>query len=180
MSGFGEYLASGGVLQQPPAELTEEVLRRYPWFGVAKRLKPVGERGIYDRLTPVKNLWEAKAAEQHKEENAIDNEATRVQTDMNVATSDGTDITLQRDRAEDIIEKFLRHGEYKITPESGTGEIVIEERFSAADSDEISEELAEIYLAQGLKEEAKEIYRALNLLNPEKSCYFAAQIEKIK
>lgn len=44
----------------------------------------------------------------------------------------------------------------------------------------VSEELAEIYLAQGLKEEAKAIYRKLSLLNPEKSIYFAELIAKLE
>ena len=43
----------------------------------------------------------------------------------------------------------------------------------------VSEELAEVYLKQGLKELAKETYRKLSLLNPEKSVYFAEIIAKI-
>lgn len=47
------------------------------------------------------------------------------------------------------------------------------------DSDMVTEELAEIYLAQGHKTVAEEIYRKLSLLYPEKSVYFAELIGKI-
>ena len=48
------------------------------------------------------------------------------------------------------------------------------------EDDFVSEELAEVYLAQGLKDMAKETYRKLSLVNPEKSIYFAELIEKIE
>ena len=48
------------------------------------------------------------------------------------------------------------------------------------EDDLVSEEIAEIYLKQGLNELAKETYRKLSLLNPEKSVYFAERFEKIE
>ena len=82
--------------------------------------------------------------------------------------------------SEDIIDKFLRADTHRIVAEEGevTQEIVVEAAFDEED-DMVSEELAEIYLAQGLKDMAKETYRKLSLLNPEKSVYFAGLIEKI-
>ena len=82
--------------------------------------------------------------------------------------------------SEDIIDKFLRADSHRIVAEEGevTQEIVVEAAFDEED-DMVSEELAEIYLAQGLKDMAKETYRKLSLLNPEKSIYFAEIISKI-
>ena len=48
------------------------------------------------------------------------------------------------------------------------------------EEDLVSEELAEIYLAQGLRAKAIDTYRKLSLLNPEKSVYFAELIGRIE
>ena len=82
--------------------------------------------------------------------------------------------------SDDIIDRFLLKDTHRIVAEEGevTQEIVIEAEFDD-EEDMVSEELAEIYLAQGLKDMAKETYRKLSLLNPEKSIYFAGIIQKI-
>ena len=81
----------------------------------------------------------------------------------------------------EIINRFLRKGEYRIVAEDGDVESDIRTEAEIDDEDDIvSEELAEIYLVQGLKCEAIEIYRKLSLLNSEKSAYFAEKIEKIE
>jgi uncharacterized protein (DUF2164 family) len=49
----------------------------------------------------------------------------------------------------------------------------------ADDDDIVSEELAEIYLNQGLYDEAIATYRKLSLVNSKKSVYFAELIEQI-
>ena len=82
--------------------------------------------------------------------------------------------------SEDIIDRFLRTEPRRIVAEEGEVE---QEITTSADIDDeedmVSEELAEVYLAQGLKDMAKETYRKLSLLNPEKSIYFAEIISKI-
>ncbi len=81
----------------------------------------------------------------------------------------------------ELINRFLRKNDYRIVAEEGDVEGDIRTEAELDDEDDIvSEELAEIYLAQGMKNEAKEIYRKLSLLNSEKSIYFAEKIEKIE
>ena len=88
---------------------------------------------------------------------------------------------LVRLTSEDIIDRFLSTEHHRIVAEEGEPdrEIVVQAEFDD-DDDCVSEELAEVYLAQGLKDMAKETYRKLSLVNPEKSVYFAELIEKIE
>ena len=81
----------------------------------------------------------------------------------------------------EIIDRFLRMDDYRIVADEGGSddtEIKTEADIDG-DDDIVSEELAEVYAAQGLKEEAIEIYRKLSLRNTEKSVYFAEKIEKL-
>ena len=82
----------------------------------------------------------------------------------------------------DLIETFLQKGEHRITPTDDTPEEDVSERSSVLDlsGELLSEELAEIYRAQGLNAEAKKIYEQLSLVYPEKSVYFAEIIGEIE
>ena len=81
----------------------------------------------------------------------------------------------------EIISRFLRKDDYRIVSEEGEVENEVVTAAEIDDEDDlVSEELAEIYLAQGLRSEAIEIYRKLSLLNSEKSIYFAEKIENIQ
>ena len=81
----------------------------------------------------------------------------------------------------DIVDKFLRTEHHRIVAEDGEVEEDVVTSAELDDEDDlVSEELAEVYLSQGLKDMAKETYRKLSLLNPEKSIYFAEIISKIE
>lgn len=80
----------------------------------------------------------------------------------------------------EIIDQFLNKEDHKIIPNETTPEGDVSAIYTSLDDDEIiSEELAEIMLAQGLKEQAKQMYVKLSLLYPKKSVYFAEIISKI-
>jgi len=81
---------------------------------------------------------------------------------------------------EEVIERFLSRNYARIVPaeHGGAGTEDISLASVSEDPDICSEELAEIYLTQGLKSKARDIYGKLSLLYPEKSIYFAELIER--
>ena len=87
---------------------------------------------------------------------------------------------LGRLSSDEIIDRFLQEDNLRIVAQEGEPEEEVLVRPELEDDDEVvSEELAEIYLAQGLRDRAAAIYRKLSLLNPEKSVYFAELIDKM-
>ncbi len=80
------------------------------------------------------------------------------------------DIDTGHTTSEAIIDRFLEHGGYRITPSADTPDGAPSpdsaEEEHDLDPDLVTEELAEIYLAQGHIDRANEIYRRLSLRNP--------------
>ena len=80
---------------------------------------------------------------------------------------------------DDLIDRFLRRSDYRIVAEEGAADDL--STVEMEDQDEIvSEELAEIYVKQGLYSDAINTYRKLSLVNSEKSIYFAELIAEIE
>ena len=150
MTDFRQYLASPATAERPSAGELDALASRYEWFAPVRIAREIGLR--VDR-----------SAQQRTLRRPIDAEA------------------VQRLSSDDIIDRFLQEDDLRIVAADGEPEEEVRTAAELDDDDEIvSEELAEIYLAQGLCDKAIAIYRKLSLLNPEKSVYFAELIGKLE
>ena len=81
----------------------------------------------------------------------------------------------------ELIDKFIAENPSISKPKAAFYNPISVAQNSITDKgDIVSETLAKIYAKQGYFEKAISIYEKLSLNNPEKSIYFAAQIERIK
>lgn len=137
----------------------EELVERYPWF-TAARLGLLRERGI-ETIDASSRLL----AELHPTA-TIKRQEIDVETMCRLSTGD-------------IIDRFLKRNDYRITAEEGDADDISKVEIEDVD-DLVSEELAELYANQHLYAEAIDTYRKLSLLNSEKSIYFAGLIAQLE
>lgn len=91
----------------------------------------------------------------------------------------GTENNKSLDEKIDLIEQFLRD-KAKKKPEITAQKTALPELELPSEQSLMTETLAKIYVAQNQFEKAIEAYEILMLKNPEKSSFFADQIEKLK
>ena len=98
------------------------------------------------------------------------------------AGEDTTDKSGKKASDVDLIDNFINKGSGKILPveNSETGAVDISEESVQEHDGFITDTLAKIYVKQGYYSKAIFAYEKLILKFPEKSSYFAAQIEEIK
>ena len=156
MEEFKTYMRSSEAAV-PGTEVLKKVVEQWPWFTTARVLLAAKEVSKDPRLTLPLMCRPA----------------------FGVRLREVTADEFLRRSTGEIIDDFLKRGEYKIVPQEGTPEPGPQEEERVEDDELVTEELAEIYLAQGLCDEAVGIYRKLSLLYPEKSVYFAEIIGRI-
>ena len=165
MTDFKRYIACEGRGVEVAAAELDALLDRYEWFSTGR---------IVRRYATGHNDWLVRMLAAGRGVSSI----AVGEVDLSALKRTAGEVV----SADDIIDRFLRAGDYRIVADSGAddeGDVRTEAEFADED-DIVSEELAEIYLSQGLKTEALEIYRKLSLLNTEKSIYFAEIIDKIE
>ena len=159
MMRFGELAEKAAAGDAAVRAELDALVARWPWFAPLRALR-AAVTGDADPRLEIVAPWRAEGS---LTQGAVDVQA------LAALSSD------------DVIDRFLREEDLRIVADEGepAGEVLTEAQLD--DEDEVvSEELAEIYLAQGLRDKAIAIYRKLSLLNPEKSIYFAELIGKME
>ena len=151
--------APSAAAERFPARELETLIARYGWFAPLRVLREV-RTGKADALLAVTAPWRGRSSLRQASVEL-----------MRFAPS----------ASEEAIDRFLQQTDLRIVAEEGEPDVEVRTAPELTDADEVvSEQLAEIYLAQGVPDRAVAIYRKLSLLNPEKSIYFAELIGKIE
>ena len=151
------YLSSPESAPKPSDEVIRSLAARCEWFAPVRILLEASS-GEPDAVLSVTAPW--------REESSL--RLGRIDVGA-----------LVRLTSEEVIDRFLREEDLRIVADEHAPEEEVRTEPDLDEEDEVvSEELAEIYLSQGLRDKAAAIYRKLSLLNPEKSVYFAELIRK--
>ena len=157
MSDLKTYFAAPGRAETPSAAEAGDLAVRFPWFLPGRILRET-LTGESDPRVALTAPWRAESS-------------------LRMPDVDAS--ALDRLSSDEIIDRFLK--DLRIVAGEGEPEEEVVLQPELDDDDEVvTEELAEIYLAQGLRDKSVAIYRKLSLRNPEKSVYFAELIGKIE
>ena len=159
MADLKAYFAAPRTAGLPSADEAEALVGACPWFIPGRILLGI-VTGEEDPRAALMAPWRAESS------------LRMPAVDVSV---------LDRLSSDEIIDRFLQEDNLRIVAREGEPEEEVQISPELEDDDEVvSEELAEIYLAQGLRDRAAAIYRKLSLRNPEKSIYFAELIGKLE
>ena len=145
------YLSSPESAPKPSDEVIRSLAARCEWFAPVRILLEASS-GEPDAVLSVTAPW--------REESSL-----RLR---------GIDVgALVRLTSEEVIDRFLREEDLRIVADEHAPEEEVRTEPDLDEEDEVvSEELAEIYLSQGLRDKDGSDLSQIKLLNPEKSVYF--------
>ncbi len=170
--------SASSVADRPTVAELDAFITRYGWFAPARALRR-RITGVNDRVLDLVAPWRASSSfDMHRP----DVGALVAAAERAAAEGDASAVAEPAEPTSDErIDRFLAGTPKRIVAEEGEPESDVRTAPELSDEDDVvSESLAEVYLAQGLRDQAVAIYRKLSLLNPEKSVYFAELIEKIE
>ena len=111
----------------------------------------------------------------------MEEEKLKAMEEEKLQQGQGKDAQKKKPSRKELIEKFIADNPSISRPKAEFyNPISMAQNSIVDDSEIVSETLAKIYFKQGYCDKAIEIYEKLNLLFPEKSSYFAAQIQEIQ
>lgn len=196
MKKFDEIVRDAAAGRPPGREVLgvlDAAVERYPWFTTARLLREVSS-GVPDPLLelhlsawprPAIMLQQVRVEDFDMPAKVAVAGKTSV-ADSFVAANNEWMVGAKAEKkslADDAIDRFLKRGGYRIVPDA-VGDGAEDNAAAASETFDpsvgaVSEQLAEIYLAQRLYTQARDIYERLSLQNPEKSVYFAELIAAI-
>jgi len=167
--------SSDSAFEGPDDESSEEeegeqLYDEFSVMGSSIQSGPEEPEAIIEEAIPLITKVEEESAEGFTDAPREENEADRTSGNLNGVTDNWA-----------IIQQFIS-GDHKAiradTPTTLAGDVAAD---SAKENDQlITDTLAQIYIRQGLYTKAIYAYEKLSLKYPEKSAYFAAQIDKIR
>jgi hypothetical protein len=149
-------------------------------------IQPVGVMYLPDEESLNDNVFYMDPGFSLPEELPEDNDL--LELDLDTPEEQSSDLQIiperksTRDLQSELIDKFI-FANPRIEPvrdKSDEPNIDISKPYTEAREGLVSETLAKIYIKQGYYSKAIDIYEKLSLKFPEKSSYFASQIEKVK
>ena len=137
--------------------------------------------GTHEELTAELALLDEKRKSLDELKALIAARLEKMEKEKNEEKSKEEDVPQKKMSRKELIDKFIAENPSISRPKAEFYNPISMAQNSIIDKgDIVSETLAKIYRQQGYFDKAIEIYEKLRLLNPEKSIYFAAQIETIK
>lgn len=167
---------------EPHHDEIEALAAEYPWFSPARMLLlrhyvAVGNREreaeLRKRLATVLHACGGYALSVSGGRRRVRGQSFAEDADIIASEPD-----VHRDTRE-TIRRFMESGAGPIRPDGAEHPDADLSSSERVGDGAVSETLAEIYVAQGMKERAVELYRKLCLKYPEKSVYFASRIASL-